>query len=521
MEKIVALVAPSPKSHRTAEETIALGYLAKILRLNGHKVVVIDAWLHDYDANQVIAEILKVGRPWLVGFSLYISNIDQGVEICKALKKLDHSLVTICGGFGPTFNDEIFLQSGFDVVVRGEAESVIVDLTSAMMARHDLKSVPGITYYDNSGVVRRNEFRRVVQELDDIEPPDRDEINQTMLKRNFVHVCSSRGCSGQCTFCSISAFSRLSDGKAWRGRSVSNIVHELRCLRDDFGVTHVKFVDDSFLDGERDEEWIEQFASSLKRLNLDLTFRTQIRADRLTWPIVSMLKEVGWLSTSIGIENGSAAALKRMGKKSTVSQNSQALNWLRDAGVYVQMGMILFDDQTTFSELEENLHFLKMHDWVVTKGVFSEMFAAKGTIFTNHITSVSSQGYMPTASNVKYLLENSDAQRAHKLLKSWHVSHSRVYDWAIDAITAPKVLPLKGYAEVYELCQRLHFHDLHYFEKVIGHINACNNPAIDEVWGNSAQADSSEFYSQSEKEIASIYQLYGLNYNGIPNPFLV
>ena len=39
----------------------------------------------------------------------------------------------------------------------------------------------------------------------------------------------------------------------------------------------------------------------------------------------------------------------------------------------------------TFEELKENYEFLREYDWIITKGIFSEMFAADGTLYTEKL----------------------------------------------------------------------------------------------------------------------------------------
>lgn len=111
-----------------------------------------------------------------------------------------------------------------------------------------------------------------------------------------------------------------------------------------------------------------------------------------------------------------------MGKTASVHQNCYALNTFRDNDIYVQAGQILFDPYTTMAELWENYHYMKHYDWIISKGVFTEMFAATGTPFQNKI----SKNNMIVSENAKlgnhaYMLQDVQARVVYDAL--WYHSH--------------------------------------------------------------------------------------------------
>lgn len=519
MKHKITLISPNTTSHRTTEETLALGYIASILRKSGYVVTIIDGWLQKLDSVQIVNRIIENGIPSIIGISCYYSNLKQAKIILDEVRRRIKNIYSICGGYGPTFHDEAFLNAGFTVAIRGEAEHMITSLVDALIHGNDLSNVSGISFINNKTIIRTENFN-FTDNLDTLPLPARDEIHHSLQQSNPVHVCTSRGCFGHCTFCSIFAFSKFGKGKQWRGRSVKNIIDELCYLHDTFGVTNIKFVDDSFLEPPRDEKWIQDFAYQIKKNKLPLRFRTQVRADRLTLPIVQNLKKVGWFATSIGVENGSQTSLDRMNKTATVVDNLRALKLLNDNDIYVQLGMILFDEDTTVNELEENYNFLIDHDWVVTKGIFTEMFAAKGTIFAEKI---SRNGLLKTETkyqNFCYFIKDSLTRRAYRMLKQWHSSHSYLYGWVIDSISAPKVLDDNGYRSVHILCRELLNYDLVFFKKVIKRVRKDKNEHEDEYFVNNFITQTIRKYEEISTKIEKLYIRYGLIYDSNLNPFL-
>jgi len=435
------------------------------------------------------------------------------------IPKVSMGVVSLLG-VGP-FHDLDFLQAGFNVAVRGEAEHIIASLVEAMVNdKGNLNEIPGVSYLD-SGILTQVPTSSPATNLDQLAFPSRDTVERAIAYKDYVHMCTSRGCGAYCIFCSIFAFAL--DGSRhdrWRQRSVGNVIDEIEVLYHQHGVRHFKFVDDSFIEGNRDAEWARSFRDGLLSRKLQIRFRTQVRADVLTSAIVEPLAEAGWFSTSVGIENGSSTALKRMLKTATPEQNRNALQLLKEYGVYVQMGMILFDPFTTMAELWENLEFLEEESWAVYKGIFTEMFAAEGTPFTRKLQRKKLLESDGKTQNYHYEVKDKLSKRVYVLLKMWHRSHSRVFDWVIDSITAPKVLPGEGYKRVHCLCLKLRELDVRFFRHVLQHVSRSDTDIHDVKVLNEAICESGHCYIQIEQEIATIYVEYGLEYDGVVNPFL-
>lgn len=517
----IVLITPPSHTHRTAEENIGIGYLATVLRKIGYLVTIIDGWLNAFSKEQIVKKILEVKHPILIGISCYECSLEDSSEIITSLRKSGCNTPIVGGGYGPTFHDEKFLHNGFNFVIRGEAEKSILQLTRVLTTKEiEIYDVNGLSWVDQTNTICRNGKSEPIIDLDSIPFPARDSIIETVIRKNPVHLVTSRGCQANCIFCSVASFVReMKHVSPWRSRSISNIVDEITHLHDTFGISCFKIVDDSFIEPPRNAKWAGDFASELKRRNLHITFRTQIRADRINREIVELLVEAGWFATSVGIENGSPTALDRMNKRATAEQNRQSLELLKHYGVYTQMGMILFDHKTTMVELEENLEFLSSLNWPVTKGIFTEMYAARGTPFTKILMKKKQiRGY--TYNNYSYEHKDRDVDLAYKALKKWHRSHSTIYDRAINPISAPKVLPKKGYSEYHDVCLEVYKMDLAFFKILLDTIRI--NPdsqhvqEVTESWilGNK------EKYLQISDWLDLLDNKYGLTYDAESNPFL-
>ena len=514
-DKKIFLTTLSPKTHRTSEENLGIGYLKSSLQQAGYSVQIIDAWLNELEINEVYNRIIaNIDNMLFVGISTYMSNIEPSIELIKKLKEYNKNIKIVCGGFGPTFEPERFLKNGSDYIIRGEGEKVICLLADAIYNNSSVYNIPSLGYLDNN-IIKLNNMMCLNDNLDLLPFPSRDTMEIVMKNKSTVNMVTCRGCTGNCEFCSVVSFFRLAKGRIWRTRSIENIVDEIEHLNK-CGVTHIKMVDDSFVDGNRDEIWCEKFANEIKKRNIDVRLRGQIRADKVSDKILYELKRAGFFSFACGIENGSQSALSRMNKSASINDNIKALELFKKYNYIVQMGYILFDRETTIQELIENYYFLKKYDFAVTKGIFSEMYSAEGTKLNDKLRS---QGVLISngvGQNNQYVIKNDDVRFIYNALKLWHKSHSHIYDMTIDPVISPKAIDEKLMKEFYKLIMDLKRRDLDFLKFILFD----NDDNVLSRVVNNKISENQEYYKQIDGDVKKLYKKANLKYNANINPFL-
>lgn len=517
--KKIFLVTLSPKTHRTSEENLGIEYLKSALVQSGYDTHIIDAWLNELDVDEVFEEIIKDKDNILfVGISSYMSNTAPTIELIDKIKKVDKNIKIVCGGFGPTFYPQQYLEANSDYIIRGEGEEAICELAQCISKNEEPIGIKNIGYMKSGNIVLNN-MRCLTDDLDSLPFPSRDTINVVLDKKSSVNMVTARGCSGNCEFCSVISFFRLSNGKVWRTRSIENIVDEIELLYKS-GVTHIKMVDDSFVDGTRDEKWCCDFADEIEKRGISVKLRGQIRTDKITDSILKDLKRAGFFSFACGIENGSQTALSRMNKKATLEDNKKALELFKKYGYIVQMGYILFDKDTTFEELEENYEFMSKYDFAVTKGIFSEMFSAEGTKLNTRLREneeLTESDFI--SNNNKYTITDLIVRKIYGALKIWHKSHSEIYDMTIDPITAPKSISETSMDDFYQYIMLLKKKDLEIFRDVL--LMLKENPTANvEEYIQHTISDTRDDYREIETKVKKLYKRNNLVYRADANPFI-
>lgn len=521
---VVVLATPSPVSNRTAEENLGLGVLASVLRADGHEVHVIDGWLLSLSPEELAVEILRA-HPDIVGFSCYRSAIQPTVETLRSMRRLDdHRPLVVAGGYGPTFHAAEFLAGGFDCVIRGEGEHPLRVLTTSWCAGTvDYAAIPGASWIDTTGDVRHNATSQPRYPLDDLPLASRETMALAIQRKSPVHVQTARGCQGSCTFCSIAAFERQGGNARWRGRSIVGIVDELALLAQS-GCRFVKIVDDSFLEPPRDATWCRHLADALDERGITMRIRASVRADRVSDDVLTHLARAGFYSFSCGVENFAESALRRMGKGATLQQNLTALDAFKRAGMVVQAGHILFDDRTTMDELRQNARLMKHYAWTVSKGIFSEMYAAPNTFFTRRLARegrLLHEGLQ--LGNAQYQIEDNKARAVYLALREWQRAHSRIYDMAIDPLSAPKAIDRDAVDAFLALCLQIRMRDLRVLDVVLQAVDASTTPdaahAAAAVVTSEMRLDG-EWSLHVQRELDTLYRSIGLDYDADVNPFI-
>lgn len=517
--KTIALVTLSPNSHRTAEENLGIGYLASALRKNNYSVVIIDGWLEGLTKKEVLEKICGDPHIYIVGVSCYMSNNDDSIKLAKSIRKKRPDIKLICGGFGPSFHPEKFVgKEAFDVAMIGEGEESIIEVCDALFYNKALYHINNIVFFEHNVVYKTQKGTQILN-LDSLAFPARDTMMISFHRKSTINVLTSRGCKGNCLFCSVNAFWKLTKGKKWRGRSITNIVDELEQLYQ-LGIRHVKFVDDSFIDGNRDALWAKEFYLELQRRNIRMNFRGSIRADLVTDELIKYLKKAGFSSFACGIENGSSTALKRMNKSAILESNHKALDIFKKYHILVQAGYILFDDKTTFEEIKENYVFLKKHDEIVMKGIFSEMFAASGTLFTQKLERENKIKQIEIYENYRYEIVDEKVRLLYLFFKRWHKNHMEIYDKIVDPISTPKAISNLEAQEFYDIYLQIKRVDMSFMKMMIDFVESGMTQEEIETAFIIYENQTEPVYMKANIEADKIYARIGLTYDAKANPFI-
>jgi radical SAM superfamily enzyme YgiQ (UPF0313 family) len=204
-----------------------------------------------------------------------------------------------------------------------------------------------------------------------------------MDERFEVLVEGSRGCKLACSFCAIKPFFAAMGRSLWRGRSPENIVSEMVGIRHAHPqVKKFRFVDADFIGFEAEgENRALQLADLLIERLPGIELYIEARAQSvITLPhVFKRLRQAGLREVFVGIESGSQRILNAIRKSLNVSDIRPAVSILKDLGVSVSFGFMMFTPWTEDVDLHDSLSMLKDLGNVEFDKFFHELDLIPGT----------------------------------------------------------------------------------------------------------------------------------------------
>jgi radical SAM superfamily enzyme YgiQ (UPF0313 family) len=315
---------------------------------------------HKYE----ILKAIKKKSPSIVGFSLIFQyTLHEFKELIRYLRKNSiHSHFT-AGGHFPSIEPALTFEliPELDSIVRFEGEQTIVDLVNNLSDTDKWQEIAGLAYKTGSGI-KINDNRPLIEDLDSLPFLFRDEHLETIAGIKTASMLASRGCLNNCSFCSIRRFYGNSGGPLRRVRSPQSVVSEMSDLYHQNNVCYFLFQDDDFANRSTSQRiWIMKFLEEIEKQNLSKNIRWKIscRVDDIDRETFSRMKDHGLSYVYLGIESGNSTGLQTLNKGVTVEQNLKAISILKELGIGIFIGFMLFDPSTTDLTIRENLAFLR------------------------------------------------------------------------------------------------------------------------------------------------------------------
>lgn len=350
-----------------------IGYLKAVLDQLPHFVETAVEFCDIVSLEQKVKKVIKEGYKYYC-FSVLQYNYLDCLQYTKEIKSLYPEAVCIWGNLQAVSNAQYIMKNHLEVdfITIGEGELTLAELVKRLVEGADLSLCRGI-YYRQEGHVVFTGRRELISDLDSLPFPDRSFI--PIKYRNPIYmlqipVFASRGCMGTCTFCDAKVISTDSSGKSCvRTRSISNVISELRIIRKDFQNPCVYFMDSTFSPNSKDAYIrLEELYHEIKESDIALHFFMNMRAEQFNDRFLVSLKKlqkVGLKYLFVGFESGNADDLKLYGKRATLEDNRNALNYLKKFGFLdirssfgFDFGFINFNPYSTIRTLRKNFEFL-------------------------------------------------------------------------------------------------------------------------------------------------------------------
>ena len=266
-----------------------------------------------------IVERLLEQEPQVIGFSVYIWNVEQTTEVVALLKRVSPKTRVILGGPEVSFaNDLPALADEADFVIGGPGETSFRELCDDLL---------------NGRPVASRFIAGKPSPLDDLELPY-EFYDAEDIRNRLIYVEASRGCPFKCEFCLSSL------DKTARPFGLQRFLEAMDELYRR-GARNFKFIDRTFnLKVSTSIEILEFF---LQRLDEDLYLHFEVIPDHLPQKLKTVLTRFppGSLQFEIGVQTFDPRIQQTISRRQDNDKTCANLKWLREnTGAHIHADLI-------------------------------------------------------------------------------------------------------------------------------------------------------------------------------------
>ena len=276
-------------------------------------------------------EKLKIFNPDLIAVSVMTGFFDQVIDLLKAVPP---NCQVILGGVHPTISpNKTLAKDEVDFICVGEGEELLIELAEALKNNKDYSKIRNLGYKKNEYCIINSQ--RPFIDMNQLPAPDWSLFDERHLFRPYLgniykgsFIVQSRGCPAKCTYCVNSSLraAQKKCGQYYRVQSPATTILHLSTLKEKHGATWFKFADDSLMINRLAH--LEELADGLEPL--DIKFGCSIRPETVKEEKIKLLKRMGMVAASVGIESGNETIrrdiLGRKGSNDLIKNAIELLN---------------------------------------------------------------------------------------------------------------------------------------------------------------------------------------------------
>jgi anaerobic magnesium-protoporphyrin IX monomethyl ester cyclase len=338
-----------------------------------HQVAVADLILVQHRVRETVRELMRTHNPHVLGLSVMTFQRRTAGRIIALARALKPGLKVIVGGYDPSLAPQAYSDMGVDYIVRGEGEITFRHLLRALEGNGGLDQICGLSY--RAGGDWRHNADRPVQGINNgpIRLPNRGARvlkGYTLLGRQVDVIETSRGCTYDCSFCSIIEMR----GRNFHAFTFDRVLADIRDARA-HGAQTLFLVDDNITLNVRRFEGLCRaiIDAGLNKIDYFVQGMTSAIATHGE-TLAPLMRQAGFRYVFLGIENILEGDLEflRASAKNTDRANGhnngnatlKAINYLHQNKMLVVGGLIVGNPNDTRESVEANLEFARRYvDW--------------------------------------------------------------------------------------------------------------------------------------------------------------
>lgn len=319
---------------------MGLTLLGQILSEAGCEVLVMDyAFLRGLEGKikiPNISEVIQNFKPEVIGISIFSYLYDESQRMIDNVSKISDAPIMIGGPHVTFFPEDFMKDKRVSYLVRGEAESIILDLVN------NAKQQP---------------FPVIIN----CPPPSAEEIPAVNLDIAFgsqylqnYQIQLSRGCPFSCSFCNID----LIAGKKVRARNLELCIEQIVTAKKHYpNINNITITDDCpTFNKKRFKQFLIMFADN----KIDATLSIDnVRADLIDEEILQLYVKAGGRNICLGTESGHPEVFNLVNKGESLEEIVNAAKLIRKYDLELGLCFVIGLPEDTLEKHEYSIKLAK------------------------------------------------------------------------------------------------------------------------------------------------------------------
>ncbi len=364
----ILLVNPPNSGKSIPEEQFGITSIKAIFRGEPLALEVLAGNLYDHDVEildlkveppSALIETVHRFMPDIVGITGVTCEANSLIRIARKIKTdpMGQKIIVVAGGHHASCDPGYFNVDVIDYIVCGVGKLSFRQLVQALESGRAV-NLPGVAKTSPGSPLTFVPRKYTFEDLVDDRPPRYDLVKA--YRDTYVmggigkagFVVTAYGCVHSCAFCSIPNITDL-----YLTHSIDSSINCFKQLED---VSLIRCVDANTFGHI---SFAKKFASSIIKSGVKKKIVADVRADTIVNhpEVIELWQKAGLAAVVIGFEEIDDSRLNYFNKKSSVSTNIKALQWLKTSGLKVIGDFIISPDyrHTDFERLEA---FIQKHE---------------------------------------------------------------------------------------------------------------------------------------------------------------
>ncbi|MCG2712673.1 MAG: B12-binding domain-containing radical SAM protein [Candidatus Omnitrophica bacterium] len=311
------------KYHWFAYYPWELAYLSALLKHETkHRVKFVDGCLMRLGGKDYYKHIIAESPDMLVIESA-TRMIEENVELALKVKAATGAKIVFVGPHASAFPQKL-IDMGIDYVCVGEYELTVLEIVQSKKRNEILGLYPNV--------------RRPLLDIKKLPWPEDNDVSrleyaypgEPSSEFREIQMYATRGCPGSCNFC---VARHVYYNKAnWRPREVTDVINEIKHLRDKYPLMQGVFFDEEVHNADR--QFVFKLTEAIIENGLsDLRFEAMCDVRFLDAQVMRAMKNAGYYKLRIGIESASEKVMKAMGKTIDLEKIVNTLKTAKSIGL--------------------------------------------------------------------------------------------------------------------------------------------------------------------------------------------